>query len=374
MSVLRALGASALVTALWVTPAELAAQSPLQVGGAATFERYAFAEEDGSELESISLLSLPFEARAELASNVSLTARGAWAQGRVAWRDGTEMELSGPTDTELRLSWELARRAIRVELLGYLPSGKTTHDAEEAVVAGIIAADLLPFRISNWGSAGSVGMSVSGARRFGKVGAGAAVAYRVSGDFDPVQDQQFVYEPGDELQVRLGLDYALTRSQKLSLALSYRSYEADIANETNLFQTGDRMIGLATWSFPTGRKSAGAVYSGILHREQGTFLDVAAPDVPSQNLVLLGGMMRAPLQGGFIVPRVDARVIRQSGAGGDGFVIGAGAAFEAPVGQQLTLLPTFTARFGSVEPTTGVDAGFTGFDVGLIARFGPRGR
>lgn len=374
MRVLRAFASAALVTVLWTMPADLAAQNPWQVGGAATFERYAFSEEDGSELESISLVSFPFEAKAGLARTVSITARGAWAQGRIAWRDGSEMELSGPTDTELRLTWELARRAIRVEMLGFVPSGKTTHDSEEAVVAGIIAADLLPFRISNWGSAGAVGMSVSGARRFGNLGAGAAVAYRLSGNFDPVEEQRFVYEPGNELQVRLGLDYDLTRSQKLSLALGYRNYTADVANESNLFQTGDRMVGLATWSFPAGRKSAGAVYSGILHREQGTFLEVAAPDVPSQNLVLFGGMMRTPLWGGFLVPRVDARVIRQSGAGGDGFVIGAGTAFEAPVGRQLTLLPTLTARFGSVEPTTGVDVGITGFDIGLIARFGPRGR
>lgn len=374
MSVRRRAAAGALLAALLVVPSTLSAQGSWQAGGAAGFEHYGFSDDGGSELESISLVSFPFQARAQLGSDLFLDARGAWAHGRVRWRDGSEMELSGPTDSEVRLSWDVARRSIRLELVGYLPTGETTHDEEEAVVAGIVAADLLPFRISNWGSAGAVALSVSGARRFGRVGAGASVSYRVSSDFDPVQEQRFVYEPGDELRFRVGLDYELTRSQKLSLALGYRSYEADVANDVNLFQTGDRMIGLVTWSFPASRKAAGAVYGGLLHRERGAFLDIAAPEIPSQNLVLAGGMVRAPFRGGFIVPRVDVRVFRRSDGGGDGHVIGAGAALEAPVSSNVTLLPSVAARFGSVGATADAEVGFTGFDIGLIARLGPRGR
>jgi hypothetical protein len=369
-----AASAVGLTAALFAAP-EAAAQSPLQLGAATAFERYTFSEVEGSNLESISLLSVPFEARARLGGGLSLDARGAWATGKVRWRDGQEMELTGPTDTEVRLTWELARRAIRLEVVGTLPTGESTHDTEQAVVAGIVAADLLPFRITNWGSAGAVAVSLSGAQRVGSVGLGASVSYRLSDEFDPIEGEDFAYQPGDEFRVRLGLDYAISRSQKLSLAFGYRNYEADVANDQNLFQTGDRMVGLMTWSFPVSRRSAGALYGGYLHRENGAFLSVAADEVPSQDLLLMGAMMRAPWAGGFISPRVDARLYTKgSGEAGNGYVVGAGLSLERPAGTSLTLVPSATARFGSVEATPGVDTSFLGFDIGLITRIGRRGR
>ena len=54
-------------------------------------------------------------------------------------------------------------------------------------LAGIVAADLLPFRVTSWGSGGGIGMQLAATRRFETVGAGLSVGCMVaSGAFSPL--------------------------------------------------------------------------------------------------------------------------------------------------------------------------------------------
>lgn len=351
-----------------------AQQSPWELGAGAVFERYTFSDEAEAGIESISLLTLPFGASSELGGGVDFAVQGAWAKGRVMRADGSELELSGLTDTEVRLGWNAADNAFRIELVGVAPTGKATHDEEEAGVAGAIAADLLPFRVSNWGTAGAVAANVSAARRWGAFGAGASVSYRVSDDFDPVEDVEFAYEPGDELSARVALEYTTASAEKLSVVVGLRSYSEDVANDANLFQTGDRFEVLATWAFPVSFRSAGSLYAGLTHRESGTFLDEVTEDLPSQNLILLGGVVRLPMGDGFLSPRADVRIFRPDDDAGRGFVAGAGVSLELPVGGRLTALPSATARFGNVELRRDSESDFFGLQAGLTLRLGRGGR
>lgn len=377
-TLLRLAGAVA-ATALLALPFDAAAQvgsrGPWEIGAGAIFETYSFSDEEEAGIESISLLTTPFGARADLGAGFDLSVEGAWAYGSVSRPGREDLDLSGLTDTRVRLGWGLDDGAFRIELIGNAPTGNESHDEEEAIVAGAVSADLLPFRISHWGTGAGLTTNVSAARSWGSFGAGVSVSYRLTDEFDPVEGDPFTYQPGDEFGVQVATDFTIDESSRLSLSVGVRTYQEDQTNQDrNLFQTGDRVEAVATYSFPVALRSAAALYGGFIHREEGSFLVPPNDEVPSQDLVLLGGLVRLPFGGGFLTPRVDARFFRPDDELGEGFVIGAGGSFEIEVGRGATLVPSLTGRFGSVDIRPDASSDFLGLQAGLTLNFGPRGR
>ena len=136
-------------------PEGVSAQGPssgLGVGGA--FQIYGFGTPSEAGLESIALISSSFAASAALTRYAQVQVRGAYGEGIVTRPNGSEARLSGPTDTEARLNLFFGNGAVTLTGIALIPTSTSTHTLEEAEVAGRIAADLLPFRITNWGSGG----------------------------------------------------------------------------------------------------------------------------------------------------------------------------------------------------------------------------
>src|SRR5512142_3397538 len=157
---------------LGYAPACLAQQGYAAAG--ADFESYHFSQPDHSGLDGITLVTTPFAGRVPLGQVVAAEVSGEWARGSVRRADGTTATLQGFTDTQVRLSLRVHQDLATITAVALLPTGKEKLTDDEATVAGIVAADLLPFRISNWGSGGGLGLATAIAHSFGGIGMGAS--------------------------------------------------------------------------------------------------------------------------------------------------------------------------------------------------------
>lgn len=344
-----------------------AAQGSAEAGTGVVWQTYRFGSAEAAGVESISLLTVPLAFSGRSAGGTGFDVRGAWAEGTVSRPGGTSRSITGVTDLEVSLTHTFGTDAVVLGLVGVVPTGKSSHSAEEADVAAAVAADLLPFRISSWGNGGGIGGSLAVARRMGAVGLGASVGYVVAGEFEPRSGESVAFQPGNLLRAAVVLDRTLGAS-KAALRVGFQRYGEDAVEGTNLFRSGNRYEAIGSYAFPAGARSSGIVYAGALHRDKGSYL-IGVNEAPSQDLVVAGGALRAPAGGGVITPSADLRVYRRSDGVGQGYVGGVGAALEWPAGG-ATLIPSLRVRMGSIEVAEGSTSGVTGFEGGMTVRFG----
>jgi hypothetical protein len=342
------------------------AQSAVTLGAGATFESYTFADSVATGFKSVTLLTVPFGAVLRPVSWVRLSATSAFASGSVVTSDGTTLTLSGLTDTGLELALPLARDRFTLAAVLSLPTGKSTYTPDEAQVAGIIAADLLPFKISNWGAGGSLDLSANVAATLGAINVGVRAGVQQAEEFDLLEGGSFSYRPGNQQYVRLAIDGDLGDS-RLAVQATIHSFSDDQLNSQNLYRSGSRVQGMVTYSMPAGRSGRLQTYAGVLQRAHGTFVD-GSSETPSQSLLFGGIGLRRPSRLGTLVPQADVRVLRRSDGEGQGYVAGAGLGIELSAGR-ATLMPLARARFGNLILREGVESGITGIEIGAGIRF-----
>jgi hypothetical protein len=333
-----------------------------------SFEHYTFGDADAVGMRSISLLTAPFAIQPFGTRAISLQISGAWASGTVERSDGTVTTLSGPTDMEVRLSVS-PKRFITVTSALLLPTGREKQTAEEADVAGIVAADLLPFRISNWGSGGGADVSASLTAPAGPLVIGVRAGYQVAREFEPLEGRTFAYRPGNQLYVRGAFDYNAGRTGKLSAHLTVQRFDNDQIDGQNLYRSGNRTQFIGSYAFAASRRTSAVVYAGAMHRDRAVVL-TEEMQRPTQNLILAGGGVRLRAGGAVLTPSVDARVFRSEGGVGQGYLAGAGSAVEFRLGGGTTIAPSARVRIGTVESGAGGSSGITGVEGGLAVRFG----
>ncbi|HSR41209.1 MAG TPA: hypothetical protein VLL48_03535, partial [Longimicrobiales bacterium] len=202
--VVRALVAGGAALALAAPSGPLAAQNAWEVGVGGTVDGYAFdAPAEIGGLEYMVLATVPFGVAVQANERLRFEARGAYARGTLTTETGGDATLQGPTDTEIRASYVIVPGGLSAEVVGYLPTGKSSLTALEAGIASVVALDLLPMEISQWGTGGGIAAAVTGTRSFGTVGVGLTASYRVAGEYEPVEeDTDFTYKPGDEMRLR----------------------------------------------------------------------------------------------------------------------------------------------------------------------------
>ena len=355
-----------------VPPAEA---QEIGVGGGAVFESYTFSEPDAAGFETISLLTAPFGATVVVGDGVELTLAGAFARGELTDADGTSLTISGLTDTRIRASWSVGRDLVRLSAAAFLPTGKVEHTADEARVAGAVAYDLLPFRISNWGTGGGGDASVAVALPVSEgVSLGARVGYRLMAEHEPftpeaVGGETFVYDPGDQLYARVALDAGVGAGSTLSLSATWQTFGEDASGGANLYQTGDRLQGVASLVFPTVLRGSGWVYGGAQHRSEGTFLDpTQSGERPAQTLFFAGAGARLLVGGWVALPAVDVRALSTEDGLGQGFTAGVGGSLEIPVDDGPDLVPTARLRLGNLVVDDDNESTFLGFELGLTVQ------
>ncbi len=332
-----------------------------------SFENFSFSSAADVGVKHVSLLTVPLAARVRLSETLAVDVSAAWASGRMERSDDSESSISGPTDTELRVTLGLGRGLVILTGIAQLPTGRESLSFDQADLAGVIAADFLPFRISNWGSGGGAGLNAAVVRSIGQYAAGVSVGYVVAREYEPL-DESFAYRPGNQLGVRAAIDRTFDGSSKLSLVLSAQRYDADQIEGANLFRAGHRYEAIGTYAFAVGTRGAGLAYVGYLHRNEGEYLD-APLFMPVQALLFMGAGLDTRMGAGLLRPRAELRVLRRDDGIGQGYTISAGADLEQPIGR-LTLLPSLRGRFGNIVLREEAESRFTGFELGLGLRFG----
>ena len=332
-------------------------------------ETYRFGAPAAAGIETLSLLTVEFAAAAAV-GRALIDVSGAYARGSLTRPDGSEASVAGPTDTRVQLAVPIVRERWTVLAIGMLPTGKSELSEADAEVAGAIAADLLPFRISNWGSGGGFGIGTTLAGTMGEFGVGIGATYLVGREFDVGAADEFAYRPGNMLAIRAAIDRDVGAAGKLSLQLTMQQSTDDQGNGTNFFRSGDRYQAVGSYSFAAGSRASGIIYLGGLHRTTGVFLLDETTRAPSEDLFLAGGAVRIRVADALVQPLAEFRLLRSDDGTGQGYLAGVGGSVEWQVLRGVSFAPTARARFGDVRIRAGQESGFTGFEVGATLRFG----
>lgn len=348
--------------------------APWQTGAAVAWETYTFTEPEAVGIGALRLLSVPFAGSVRLFGDAQLSLTGAFASGTLERDSGESTTISGLTDSYLALDIPVARDFVSVSLVAALPTGTSSFTREDAEAAGAFAADLLPFRVSSWGSGGALGAATTLVRSAGPMNFGVSAGYSIAREFEPLRADELTYRPGSELTLRLAVDRALGRSGKVSLQVGAQRYGGDELNGQNLYQSGDRYTAVLSGAAATGPRASAAAYLGVLHRTEGSFLDptggvVPGEEVPTQSLLLAGGGLRVPVGAGTLLPQADGRLFRREDGEGQGYVGGVGVGYETALGS-ARITPLVRARMGRLVVSDGVESGLTGLETALSIRFG----
>jgi hypothetical protein len=372
--------AAALLASALATPAAA------QLGLEASFKGYTF--DEGLGPTAAQLLIYPVALRLPLSSTFQVDVFGAWARGEVELDDAT-YRLEGPVDTQAKMSWTAAPWMV-LSVGVNIPTGNASHDAEESVVASVLATDLLGFREATWGTGLSVTSGLATAARLGGWGVGIGASYRVANGFEPAADQAITYEPGNEVRIRLGLDRNVGEAGKFSAGITVQNFAEDqVRNEgtdpRNLFQAGNRFMVDAAYAFRLGSQTW-TLYGSDLWREKGDlFLPVVDASgaiiadstltTGTQNLISGGLTGAIPLGSVYrLRPALDVRVQsreEQNGSQeGSGWIVAAGGDIPLRFGNAFDLFPRARYTFGKIEGPDGNMHESKGAEFGVTIRFG----
>ncbi|MEX2465495.1 MAG: hypothetical protein WD995_01210 [Gemmatimonadota bacterium] len=365
-------------------PLHASAQLPNQtsVGLGAEFVGYGF--DAGLGADAAELLMIPVAVRFPASGSVTFDVFGAWARGRVE-RENTSLELSGPTDTQIRMSFQATPWAL-VTVGAQLPTGDAAHTPEEAVVASVLSTDLLGFRESNWGSGAGLTTSVATATRAGDWGVGLAAAYALRGSFSPDANAESIrYEPGDETRIRIGFDRNIG-THTLTLGGSFITYAEDQSDGRNLFRSGNRFRLDASYAFRAGA-GVWTLYAADVVRSNGDLTLQIVDDFGSQlgdttvttakqNLLVTGFVGAIDLGSGFVFrPHVDFKLQARSepsgSDAGSGWMLAAGGDVPVRVFGRSEFFPKARVLVGSIRNQAGESTGVLGMELRGTLRWSP---
>lgn len=370
---------SALAVAM-VAAMALPASGQQTIGISMDYLGYSF--DEGLGADAAQLLMVPLAVRFPLGSNVTVDLYSAYAQGKVE-RDDTEFTLQGVVDTRVKLSYQMSNWAL-LSVGVSLPTGNSTHNAEEAVVSAVLATDLLGFSEATWGTGFSITPSLATAIRAGGFGIGIAGAYAARGEFSPSADLDLRYQPGNESRMRVGIDRNIGTST-FTAGLTFMTYEEDLADGQNLFQAGNRMRADATYMFRAGA-GVWTLYAADLWRENGdltlSIVDNAGTQLgdtlittAKQNLLVAGVVGTVGVGGSYIFrPHVDFKLqAREEPDGrdeGSGWILGVGGDFPVRLFGGYDFFPKARVLFGSIKDPTGQATSLLGAQFSATVRWG----
>ena len=345
----------------------------VMVGGGVDYMGYSF--DQGLGAESAQLFMIPIAVRFPATERLAVDLYSAWAEGRVE-QGNAVLKLTGPVDTSIKAAYQATPWAL-VSLGLSLPTGNSTHDGEEAIVASVLSTDLLGFREASWGTGLAITSSVASATTAGGFGLGIAAAYAMRGSFEPSQDVALSYQPGNEARIRVGLDRNFGAST-LTAGATLVSYAKDQADDRNLFQAGKRIRLDASYAFRTS-SGVWTVYAADLMRANGDlFVDIVDDGgvtvgdtivaTAEQNMLVGGVMGTVSLGGGFVFrPHVDySRQTRRAADGneaGSGWILAAGGDIPIRVFGGYEFFPKARVYFGSIRDFAGGGVSLLGLEV-----------
>ncbi|MFW6206936.1 MAG: hypothetical protein ACOC5J_03275 [Gemmatimonadota bacterium] len=385
-------GLLCVVTLLAAAPSPVSGQ---ELWAGARVQSYVMSEPAAVRLHDIRLVSLPFGARLRPTPWARLSVTGAHAEAEMTLPNGETGTVSGVTDTRVALegSW----RNFTLTGGAMLPTGTVVRNVEEATVVGLLASELLPFALSEWGTGGAYGGDLAYTVGLGRTTVGLSAGYLAVREFTPLGDESSresnpfdavepSYHPGSQVRGRLALDTRIGEADVLSVLVGLQRFGTDTYDEQNVFQPGTRFESLVSYAFPVGARESALLYGGYYDRGAGSLVwslqappelgDVfpgASPSV-SRQLFLAGSELRIARRRFDVAPRAELRVLRSGEGLGQGWlasVSGRGTyrVLGKRYGGRLLVEPTAGVRFGRVVPEKEMESEVLGWEAGFAVRW-----
>jgi hypothetical protein len=372
MSAPRLTARALAVASVALLPAPLRAQAGSQVAGVAALsgvEARGLSFQSGLGIKSVTEVAVPFGVAWTASRQLSFDLGGRYAHASRSDSSGST-SISGLTDIQVRGVYQIVQDVAVLTVAATLPTGKTKLTASQLPVAGVIASDLLPFPVANFGSGFNVTTGLALAVPVGGWAIGLAGSYRQNGSYTPLADTSLSYKAGGEFRIRAGVDRLVGQS-RVSLGFTYSTFGEDDFGTSPIFQSGKRYIGQASWSFPIGNVGL-SLYAWDLYRGNGT-VPISGATTDKRNVLALGSVASIQMGRSVLRPQIEYRAHRMgpSQLSSAGKLFSVGALLQMAVGDRVALLPV--ARFDAgnvVNPATGSAVSFTGWDAGLSIRVG----
>jgi hypothetical protein len=148
--------------------------------------------------------------------------------------------LNGLSDTRIRGSYVFADNHALFTFGLNTPTGKNRLSTGEMELSTILALNALHFRTPILGTGLDVNTGVVYGKEMGPVVLGVGTSFLLRGAYKPYVDYDLSYNPGDEWNATLGLDYGEENKWTGDITLTY--YSADKVNGKQAFRSGVRLL------------------------------------------------------------------------------------------------------------------------------------
>ncbi len=288
--------------------------------------------------------------------------------------------LTGALDTEMRLSWNVIPGRVIAFVNGVIPTGTATVEEGQLNILGVLASDVIGFRIPTVGTGGGGGggfgaaVPISGSW---SVGIGGSV--RVPLAYQPLTGVADEIKPGTDLRLRAGVEGSIARRTYLRIAGVFARQGDYTVADTGRSGVGNRIMGHLSLNQGVG-SGALTVYAFDVFR--GTPELIGASVLPRGNLMGAGARYELPLGSRFrAVPRAEFRFSSQATADDDtlrkaGNSWRFGADLQYDLGGPLRVVLQGDGVIGSLRPLTMLEPSvqlidFGGWRAGLFLELRP---
>jgi hypothetical protein len=316
----------------------------------------------------------PFFVLVPITRSLTFDAGSSWTlahaeRGATGAGTKTVSEISGLTDTQLRLNYTLGTDFAVLTAGVNLPTGRSTATSDEQLAATLIGSDFFAFPVSNMGTGFGATGGVAFARSVGSWNLGAGASFRRSEAYDPFQSadgSRLRYQPGNEYRGRIGLDRPVGTGH-FQLGLTYSRFADDSISGGSIYNTGDRYVTQAVLTNTIGFGDL-TLAAWNLYRTAGTLASGTISGRENIANALLGYGVRA--MGIRIEPSFEGRAWMQQG-NSTSFLGTAALRLDANLGP-IQISPSGGYSFGQLatESTPGVSAtaDLTGYRAVLMIR------
>ncbi len=163
--------------------------------------------------------------------------------GQANFKTETMSRLSGFGDTQLSAQYYLIDDHILFQMTVNLPTGKSKLSLEEFYSSIALGQSYYDFRLPNMGQGLNLTPGVSWAKPVSdNLMLGLGTAYQLSGSFQPLEDLDGKYKPGNEWLITGGIDYQFSPISTLSADLIISIYGTDKFDTTQVYKSGNKLV------------------------------------------------------------------------------------------------------------------------------------
>ena len=250
--------------------------------------------------------TVPVSVSHRLSPSLTMDLSSGYAHAAAATSSGT-IEVSGPTDTDLRLSWAAMSGRLIVSVAGTLPTGKKSVDTSSVPLLSALATEVLNFTTPSFGTGGGVTGGFATAFKLGeRWAAGVGGSYRWRAAYTPVAGSGDL-EPGGEGRVRIGVEGPLGDGGYFRGAAVYAGSGVDTLDAGSRSVSGGRLLLYSGLNLPAGRGTL-SLYAYDRYRFRPHGYDSTLVQVPRGNVLALGARLERSLSPALrLAPNIEFR-------------------------------------------------------------------